>query len=141
MVIRKSTICIPPFPPFISWANIHIRVSGYTNQSRKQQQILRQLATFVRQGNYTGSLGRPDKLVAMGFSFGSYVTHYTLAAYPDLFDGAVLTGINYNLTGLNANGLDRSFVPRVAALQNPKKFGVLDSGYLTWVDAIAQVNT
>lgn len=77
----------------------------------------------------------------MGFSFGSYVTHYTVAAYPELFDGAVLTAINYNYTGLNPLGLFRSFVPRIAALQNPRKFGKLDSGYLTWVDVIAQVNT
>lgn len=57
-----------------------------------------------------------DKVVAMGFSFGSYITHYTVAAYPELFDGAILTAINYNASGLNQNGLYRSFVPRVAAL-------------------------
>jgi pimeloyl-ACP methyl ester carboxylesterase len=77
----------------------------------------------------------------MGFSFGSYITHYTVAAYPELFDAAVLTAVNYNGSGLNPNGLYRSFVPRIAALQNPRKFGMLDSGYLTWVDVIAQLNT
>ncbi|KAH8893678.1 alpha/beta-hydrolase [Thozetella sp. PMI_491] len=117
------------------------KVSGYTNQSRKQREILRQLTTLIRQGQYTGSLGKPDKVVAMGFSFGSYVTHYTVAAYPELFDGAVLTAINYNFTGLNPNGLWRSFVPRVAALQSPSTFGSLDTGYVTWVDVIAQINT
>ncbi|KAH8660110.1 Alpha/Beta hydrolase protein [Xylariales sp. PMI_506] len=117
------------------------KVSGYTNQSRKQRQVLRQLATLIRSGDYTGNLGKPDKLIAMGFSFGSYVTHYTIAAYPELFDGAVLTGINYNLTAVNGNGLFRSFVPRIAALQDPQRFGTLDSGYLTWVDVLAQVNT
>ncbi|KAH9893043.1 alpha/beta-hydrolase [Xylariomycetidae sp. FL2044] len=117
------------------------KVSGYTNQSRKQQQVLKEIATMIRAGQYTGGMGVPDKVVGMGFSFGSYITHYTVAAYPELFDAAVLTAINYNLDVLNGNGIFRSFVPRIASLQNPRRFGQLDTGYLTWVDEIAQINT
>ena len=77
----------------------------------------------------------------MGFSFGSFITHFAVAENPTIADAAILTAINYNTTGLNINGLIRSFVPRIASLQNPRRFGVLDPGYLTWVDAITQVNT
>ncbi|KAK7415045.1 hypothetical protein QQX98_006183 [Neonectria punicea] len=117
------------------------KVSGFTDQLRIQKAILVELAKMVKSGNFTGTLGKPDRLVVMGFSFGSFITHFAVAENPDIADAAVLTAINYNTTGLNANGLVRSFVPRVASLQNPRRFGTLDPGYLTWVDAIAQINT
>ncbi|RSM15039.1 hypothetical protein CEP52_000993 [Fusarium oligoseptatum] len=117
------------------------KVSGFTNQLRKQKAILVELAKLVKDGQYTGTFGKPSKLAVMGFSFGSFVTHFAVAENPDIADAAILTAINYNTTGLNANGLVRSFVPRVASLQNPRRFGLLDPGYLTWVDSVAQINT
>ncbi|KAH6961971.1 Alpha/Beta hydrolase protein [Ilyonectria sp. MPI-CAGE-AT-0026] len=117
------------------------KVSGFTNQLRVQKAILIELTKIVKSGEFTGSFGKPDKLVVMGFSFGSFITHFAVAENPSIADAAVLSGINYNTTGVNANGLVRSFVPRVASLQNPRLFGTLDPGYLTWVDAIAQINT
>ncbi|KAF5231478.1 hypothetical protein FANTH_13390 [Fusarium anthophilum] len=117
------------------------KVSGFTNQLRKQKAILVQLAKMVKSGQYTGTFGKPAKLAVMGFSFGSFITHFAVAENPTIADAAILTAINYNTTGLNANGLVRSFVPRVASLQNPRRFGILDPGYLTWVDATAQINT
>jgi hypothetical protein len=77
----------------------------------------------------------------MGYSFGSFLTHFAIAENPEIADAAILTAINYNTTGINANGLVRSFVPRIASLQRPARFGMLDPGYLTWVDALAQINT
>ena len=100
-----------------------------------------ELASIVRSGAYNGDFGKPDKLAVVGFSFGSYITHFAVAENPGMADAAILTGINYNLTGLNANGLVRSFVPRIASLQNPARFGALDPGYVTWVDRIAYINT
>ncbi|KAF5696571.1 alpha beta-hydrolase [Fusarium globosum] len=117
------------------------KVSGFTNQLRKQKAILIQLAKIVKSGQYTGTFGRPDKLAVMGFSFGSFITHFAVAENPTIADAAILTAINYNTTGLNLKGLIRSFVPRVASLQNPRRFGLLNAGYLTWVDTIAQINT
>lgn len=117
------------------------RVSGFTNQLRKQKAILVQLAAIVKSGQYTGTFGKPDKLAVMGFSFGSYITHFAVAENPTIADAAILTAINYNTTGLNVNGLIRSFVPRIASLQNPRRFGSLDPGYLTWVDTLVQINT
>ncbi|KAI8955532.1 alpha/beta-hydrolase [Xylaria longipes] len=101
------------------------KLSEYKNQSRIQR----------------GNSGTPDKVVAMGFALGPYMAHYTMAAHPGLFDAAVLTGINYNTSVINTNSLVRSFVPRVASLQNTHKFGGLDTGYVTWVDGIANINT
>ncbi|KAF2755735.1 alpha/beta-hydrolase [Pseudovirgaria hyperparasitica] len=115
--------------------------SGFKTQLRTHKAILVELALLVKSGTVTGSFGVPEKLAVMGFSFGSFITHFAIAENPGLADAAILTGINYNTTGLNANGLVRSFVPRIASLQNPRRFGTLDPGYLTWVDTIAQINT
>ncbi|KAF7555103.1 hypothetical protein G7Z17_g2455 [Cylindrodendrum hubeiense] len=117
------------------------KVSGFTNQLRVQKAILVELAKLVKSGKFTGSFGKPDKLVVMGFSFGSFITHFAVAENPTIADAAVLTGISYNTSAINANGLVRSFVPRIASLQNPRLFGTLDPGYLTWVDVFSQINT
>ncbi|KAK7430696.1 hypothetical protein QQZ08_002740 [Neonectria magnoliae] len=108
------------------------KVSGFTNQLRVQKAILVELAKTVKSGKFTGTLGKPDKLAVMGFSFGSFITHFAVAEKPGIADAAVLTAINYNTTGLNSNGLVRSFVPRVASLQNPRRFGTLDPGYFKY---------
>ncbi|KAH7121723.1 Alpha/Beta hydrolase protein [Dactylonectria estremocensis] len=117
------------------------KVSGFTNQLRVQKAILVELAKLVKSGKYTGSFGKPGKIVLMGFSFGSFITHFTVAENPTLADGAVLTGIAYNTSAINGNGLLRSFVPRIASLQNPSLYGTLNPGYLTWVDKFAQINS
>ena len=114
-------------------------MSGYSNQISKAIAILQQLAIVVRQGKYTGSIGKPDKVALMGFSFGSYTTHGAIALTPEIADAVILTAIGFNKTGLNVNGLVRSFVPRIAATQNPALYGDFDSGYLTWVDKFAQI--
>ena len=75
----------------------------------------------------------------MGFSYGSYITHFTIADTPDIADAIVLTAIGLNTTAINGNGLLRSFVPRIASDQNEKRFGELDTGYLSWADIYAMV--
>lgn len=94
---------------------------------------------MVRAGQYTGSIGKPSKVALLGFSFGSYTTHNVVAAQPNLADAVILTGIGFNSTGLDLNGLVRSFVPRIAALQNPALYGDRDSGYWTWRDGFTQI--
>ncbi|KIX09869.1 uncharacterized protein Z518_00950 [Rhinocladiella mackenziei CBS 650.93] len=117
------------------------KVSGYENQLSNQVALLQSLTSIVKSGEYTPGIGKPNKLAVMGFSFGSYVTHTAIAGKPDIADAAILTAIGLNLTGVNANGLVRSFVPRIAAQQDGLRFGELDNGYLTWVDKFAQINT
>ncbi|KAH8724801.1 Alpha/Beta hydrolase protein [Phaeosphaeriaceae sp. PMI808] len=117
------------------------KISGFSIQLQKHKAILVELAKMVKSGQYTGTFGKPNKLAVMGFSFGSYITHFAVAENPKIADAAILTAINYNETGLNLKGLVRSFVPRIASLQKPSRFGQLDPGYLTWSDELAQVNT
>lgn len=89
---------------------------------------------MVKDGQVTGSIGKPCKTALMGFSFGSYATHGLIATNPDIADAVVLTAVGFNETGLNANGLVRSFEPRIASLQAPALYGNLDAGYVTWTD-------
>lgn len=71
-------------------------------------------------------------MAVIGFSFGSYTTHAAVAEKPDIADAVILTGIGFNTSGINANGLLRSFVPRIAALENPTLYGDRNPGYMTW---------
>ena len=54
------------------------RLSGYDIQLSHGIAVLRELANVVRQGKYTGSIGAPSKLALIGFSYGSYITHFTI---------------------------------------------------------------
>ncbi|KAF2462352.1 hypothetical protein BDY21DRAFT_12345 [Lineolata rhizophorae] len=76
----------------------------------------------------------------MGFSFGCYTAHGAVALTPDVADAVILTAISFNETGLNVNGLLRSYVPRIVNLQNPALFGDRDNGFMTWVDNFAQIH-
>jgi alpha-beta hydrolase superfamily lysophospholipase len=116
------------------------RVDGYVIQINIHVAVLKELSKLVRSGDYTKTIGEPSKLVLQGFSFGSYITHAAIGTSPEIADAVVLTAIGLNSTGINANGLVRSFVPRIAKLQD-KKFKDFDDGYLTWVDKFAQINT
>jgi hypothetical protein len=123
------------------------KASGYTTELGTAVAVIQQLSAIVRSGKVTGSIGVPEKLALMGFSFASYATHTAIAAAPGIANAVILTGIGFNATGLNGNGLLRSFVPRIANLRRPKRgdrgtvqrsrwlWLVWDadlSGYLTW---------
>lgn len=115
------------------------KISGFDAQINTAIAVLQRLAGFVREGKYTGKIGKPRKVALMGFSFGSFTTHGAISLSPKLADAVILTAVGFNKTGLNINGLVRSFAPRVAKLQNPALYGDRDSGYLTWVDRHAQI--
>jgi len=116
------------------------KISGYVNQINIHEEILKELSKIVRSGEYTTAIGKPEKLAVIGFSFGSYITHAAIGSNPEIADAVVLTAIGLNSTGINANGLVRSFVPRIANRQD-QKFSAFDNGYLTWVDKFAQIET
>jgi hypothetical protein len=129
-------------PPFSSGETmlIRCRISGFKNQISIAIAIIQRLSQFVRAGQYTGTVGVPSKIALMGFSFGSLATHGAISLTPEIADAVILTAIGFNMTGINVNGLVRSFVPRIAALQNPRLYGDRDSGMVTWVDKFAQVH-
>ena len=116
------------------------KISGYVNQINIHAGILKELSKIGRSGQYTPTIGKPEKLALMGFSFGSYITHAAIGTSPEIADAVVLTAIGLNSTGINANGLVRSFVPRIGN-SHDKKFAAWDNGYLTWVDKFANINT
>ena len=118
---------------------IHRRLSGYVNGLSLQVEVLSHLVKAVRIGRYTGSLGVPKSLVVVGFSFGSFVTNTLVANEPTIMDGAVFTGLGFAPTAF-APFLE-AYNPRIASFANPKKFGELDTGYLTWVDIYANINS
>ncbi|KAK9492591.1 Alpha/Beta hydrolase protein [Lipomyces doorenjongii] len=115
------------------------KVSGFDNSIFKAISVLQSISKLVRNGLYTGRLGKPNKIAVIGFSFGSYTTHGAIAMDPSIADAVILTGMGFNLTGINVNGLLRSFVPRVASLQNSALYGDRDPGYVTWVDKYTQI--
>ncbi|MCJ1396186.1 hypothetical protein MMC18_009075 [Xylographa bjoerkii] len=115
------------------------KLSGYVNQLSLQVEVLSNLIKEVKAGTYTDSLSVPSKVVVLGFSFGSFVTTTLVATEPTLMDGAILTGLGYAPTAFAP--FFEAYQSRIAATQHPAKFGVLDSGVLTWVDVFANINT
>ncbi|MCJ1381429.1 hypothetical protein MMC17_004539 [Xylographa soralifera] len=124
---------IPSLALLLNW------LSGYVNQLSLQVDVLSNLVKGVKAGTYTGSLGMPSKIVVLGFSFGSFVTTTLVATEPTLVDGAILTGLGYAPTAFAP--FFEAYQSRIAATQDPAKFGELDSGVLTWVDVLANINT
>ena len=115
------------------------RISGFDARFSTAIAALQQLTSFVREGQYTDTIGKPRKVALIGFSFGSYTTHGAIALTPTIADAVILTAIGFNSTGLNVNGLVRSYGLRVARQQNPALYGDRDAGYLTWVDRYSQI--
>ena len=107
------------------------RISGFEAQLQTAKTVLQTLALQVKGGKYTGKI-KAEKVAVMGFSFGSYTTHAAIAEKPEIADAVILTGIGFNTSGLNAAGLLRSFVPRIANVENPALYGDRDDGYWTW---------
>jgi pimeloyl-ACP methyl ester carboxylesterase len=88
----------------------------------------------LKQGRYTGKIGQPSKIVHVGHSFGSYLTHSLIGAYPTISDGVVLTGIGYNVTDFPE--FFEAARLNIANTVSPGKYTGLDSGYLAFADAV-----
>ncbi|KAF2266772.1 alpha/beta-hydrolase [Lojkania enalia] len=107
------------------------KIDGFDTTLDTAKVVLQSLAKNIKKGKYTGKI-KAKKVVVMGFSFGSYTTHKAIAETPEIADAVILTGIGLNETGINLNGLVRSFVPRIANVENPALYGDRNNGYLTW---------
>ncbi|KAH8894576.1 alpha/beta-hydrolase [Thozetella sp. PMI_491] len=116
------------------------RVSGYSeSQSATQLAILASLTGDLRAGRYTGSIGKPAKIVHVGHSYGSFLTHSLVSQDPSLSDGIVLTGIGYNVTDFPA--FFQAARLNIANTVSPGKYSGLDSGYLAFSDIIGNAAT
>lgn len=69
------------------------RISGYLNQLSIQVALAVELTKAVKEGKYTGTIGKPEKLVLVGHSYGSAISAGALTAEPGLADAVVLTGM------------------------------------------------
>ena len=119
---------------------VFFRVSGFNIQLNTQTPILVSLAQSLKQGRYSlPNYLKPKKIILLGHSFGSFVSHAALALNPTIADAAILTG--YNVIGLNPGNVVLGVVPRVASIQDPANFSSYDVGYLTDVDVYASINS
>ncbi|KAF2231799.1 hypothetical protein EV356DRAFT_451250 [Viridothelium virens] len=114
------------------------RVDGYNEgQTSQQIAILTELAQLLRNGQYTGSIGAPSKLVLVGHSFGSFISNGVVAgstANNSLIDGLLLTGFSYNLTSPDYE----AFALKIASTER-REWADLDNGYITWNDVYSNV--
>ena len=133
----------PRKPYFVALRNTEqdARISGYVDQLSTQVEILAGLASQLRAGSYTGTVGTLDSVVLVGHSFGSLTSGNVVAKYPALVDAVVLTGLAYSASGIDPKLVLEAFAPRIASKHEPSKFSDLDTGYLTFVDIISHVNT
>ena len=101
-----------------------------TVQAPLELEILRQLTLMARNGtlyDFAGhveptdptfkGLGKPNKVVHIGHSFGSFLTSAFIANYGSLSDGAIITG--YLLTEFLASAGSTSFSLEYAATGSP----------------------
>jgi pimeloyl-ACP methyl ester carboxylesterase len=62
------------------------------SQAPIQVEILCSLSKSLRAGKYTGELGKPDKIVFVGHSFGSALSAAAVAGEPSAAVGLIMTG-------------------------------------------------
>lgn len=105
-----------------------------------QLEIAAQLATKIRDGSYTHTIGTPDSLVLVGHSFGSLTSHAVIKKYPHLADAAILTGFAYG-PGNDPKLALEAFAVRIAKLVNPARFSNLDTGYVFFADIFSHIQT
>jgi len=104
-------------------------------QSPIEVEIARQLGTMLRNGSFAQQSF--STVVGVGHSFGSIISQAVTAAYPRVFDAAILTGFSLNQTAvpvfLQAANL------QIASQNSPLRFSnpAINSGYLVSAEAIA----
>ncbi|KAH7073746.1 Alpha/Beta hydrolase protein [Paraphoma chrysanthemicola] len=118
------------------------KVSGYTNQLSTQTEIIASLANQLRTSpSITNATGLPTSVILVGHSFGSFASNGVATRHPTAIDAIILTGFAYSSVPWGANVLIEAFAPRIAAQLNPACYAALDTGYLTFADMYAHINT
>ena len=120
------------------------RVSGYSAQLSQQLEITTELARSLKAGRFCGAIGKAEKVALIGHSFGSVISHGVAAYTPELVDAIILTGYNLNFTGVNFGLAFEGWNPRIASTLDKEFSGKnleLDTGYMSWVDLYANINT
>ncbi|KAI4861937.1 alpha/beta-hydrolase [Hypoxylon rubiginosum] len=86
--------------------------------------------------DYAHQVVKSSKVALVGHSYGSYLSVASAASKTTAVDATVLTGFAGNFTYFNPFLAGSAF--RVARLQDPKRWGSLDPGYLTSADLYAE---
>ena len=134
--VSKSSLLVPlEKPPLVDRTDAIFSVSGYVSQVSIQVAALAELVNLIKSGKFCAPA---QKVVVVGHSFGSVISNKLLVDYPDLVDGAVLTGIGYAVPDSAVSF--EAWNPRLARLQSPGRWRQLDGGYVTWVDKFANIN-
>lgn len=104
--------------------------SFHDAQFQVQAAVLAQLVSYARNTLHA------DKVALVGHSYGAYLSAATSATIPKQIDALILTGFS---------GSFANFAPflagaalRIAKFQDPRRWGDLDSGYLTHRDVYAE---
>ncbi|PVH97460.1 alpha/beta-hydrolase [Periconia macrospinosa] len=104
------------------------KVSSSTDaQFQVQGAVLNELVAYARKEMDA------QKVVLFGHSYGSYIS--ALSASQTAVDAVILTGFSGSFANFAPFVAGAGF--RIANLQNPKRWGHLDSGYLTTSDLFA----
>lgn len=136
--------------PFFSVSDSHSRChreSGYVAQSSQAISLIRNLASSIKSGTYTGAI-KSKKLVLVGHSFGSFTSNAAIALEPDLADGIILTGLSYPNFTLDTGAASQgwgpaAFASRIASTVNPPLYPstIYDTGYVIFADIFSHVLT
>jgi hypothetical protein len=119
--------------------NSYIRVSGYTeSQFSTQLAILESLTNSIRQGSYTGNIGKPLKVVHVGHSYGAILSQALVTAKPTISDGIVLQGIGFNASTSNFAVFFESARLNIANTVSPGKYAALDNEVLWYTQDVGQ---
>lgn len=86
--------------------------------------------------DYVKKTRNNTKIALVGHSYGSYLSAASAASKTTAIDAMVLTGFAGGFTYFNPFLAGSAF--RVARLQDPKRWGGLDAGYLTTADLYAE---
>ncbi|KAF2160896.1 hypothetical protein M409DRAFT_70187 [Zasmidium cellare ATCC 36951] len=98
-----------------------------TVQAPIQLELAHSLVNLLRNGTFSS---KPfSKVIGVGHSFGSSLTHSLNIDYPSLLDAAILTGFSTNATA--SSGLAFAFASdtTIAAFADPRRFAGLENGY------------
>ncbi|KAK3117589.1 hypothetical protein LTR53_000914 [Teratosphaeriaceae sp. CCFEE 6253] len=98
--------------------------------------VLEALTTKLREGMLASCVPKPTgKVLHVGHSYGSILSHALVAAAPALSDGIVLTGYSTSAAFQGEFLINTGF--HLARENQPERFGNCSTGSLTWPDELA----
>lgn len=109
------------------WTDTSTSINSSTDaQFQVEVDVLNSLVTYARETAHA------DKVVLLGHSYGAYISAQSAGVVPSAVDALVLSGFSGTFEYFAPFASGAGF--RVARLQDPARWGHLDSGYLTVSD-------